>query len=317
MNASLEQYSIALTRLHVNHSAGHISPHKPVMLLAVLSLADNGGMTENRIEYGTELLELFREYFIIVASSNDRCTPLLPFFHLRSDRFWHHVPHAGQEQACRLMSGPGSAVQMTSVIEYARLDDELFLLLVDRTTREVLRQAIIDRYFPNCREALLKLSQQEVDIGAYRELFDSETPKERVKEPSWDSFDEQTRQAGFRRSVTQAYDYSCAACGLRVILGEVVMVDAAHLIPFGESHDDDPRNGMALCKNHHWAMDRLLIGPWPDGRWHVHHGLDDRREGQQDLLKLDGRDILLPRKSKYHPRKDALQWRMDKMKECA
>ena len=84
-----------------------------------------------------------------------------------------------------------------------------------------------------------------------------------------------------------------------------------------ESHDDDPCNGMALCKNHHWAMDRYLIAPGPDRLWHVSRRLDDRLEGQQELLKLNRRGILLPMKRKYHPRDDSLQWRMERMKECA
>jgi len=49
---------------------------------------------------------------------------------------------------------------------------------------------------------------------------------------------------------------------------------AAHLIPFNLSRNDKPTNGMALCPNHHWAMDRHLIAPVPDrkkraGVWRV------------------------------------------------
>jgi putative restriction endonuclease len=90
-------------------------------------------------------------------------------------------------------------------------------------------------------------------------------------------------------------------------------VDAAHLVPFAETHDDDPRNGMALCKNHHWAMDRFLIAPGGDMVWHVSKLLDDRLEGQQDLLRLRGRSILLPTDDRYHPRKESLQWRTERL----
>lgn len=52
------------------------------------------------------------------------------------------------------------------------------------------------------------------------------------------------------------------------------LVEEAHLIPFGESRNDKPTKGMALCPNHHWAMDRHLIAPCPDtkrraGVWRV------------------------------------------------
>ncbi len=299
MSSSLEQYVDAVTKLHVNRRAGHLSPHKPVMLLAVLSLADNGVLLENRIEYGPELLELFREYFNIVRTPEDRCTPRLPYLHLNGDKFWHHQPRTETAMEC------------------VTLDHDLFALLLDRTSREVLRIAIVDRYFAQHRDSLLQLSQQENEIGLYREHIENTSSKSQVKESRRNDFEENARCTGFRRAVTSAYDYRCAACGSRVILGDLMMVDAAHLIPFSESHDDDPCNGMALCKNHHWAMDRFLIGPWPDGKWHVHRELDDRLEGQQDLLKLDRRSILLPTKSKFHPREDALEWRKQKMKECA
>lgn len=112
----------------------------------------------------------------------------------------------------------------------------------------------------------------------------------------------------FSRVVRRAYDYRCAACGLRVVLeGGLYIVDAAHLIPFAETHDDDPRNGMALCKNHHWAMDRYLIAPGTDRVWHVTTSLDDRIEGQRDLIRLDGRSILLPHEPRYHPKDSALR----------
>ena len=50
---------------------------------------------------------------------------------------------------------------------------------------------------------------------------------------------------------------------------DVSFIAAAHLIPFAESRNDHPTNGLALCKNHHWAMDRNLIAPCPNHHWQV------------------------------------------------
>ena len=36
-------------------------------------------------------------------------------------------------------------------------------------------------------------------------------------------------------------------------------VAAAHIIPWRYSHNDDPRNGMALCGLHHWTFDEGLV----------------------------------------------------------
>jgi hypothetical protein len=94
-----------------------------------------------------------------------------------------------------------------------------------------------------------------------------------------------------------------------VLEGGLYIVDAAHLIPYAESQDDDPRNGIALCKNHYWAMEQNLIAPGTDRAWHVLKPLDDRLEGQRELIPLDGRTLLLPRERRYHPKEEGLRWR--------
>ena len=80
------------------------------------------------------------------------------------------------------------------------------------------------------------------------------------------------------------------------------LVEAAHLIPFGLSRNDKPTNGVARCPNHHWAMDRHLSAPCPDakgraGAWRVNdQQLDDRIEGQRDLVALAGKPVI-PRRT--------------------
>jgi len=114
-------------------------------------------------------------------------------------------------------------------------------------------------------------------------------------------------------------DYRCAACGLRVFLDDgTILVDAAHIIPFSVSKDNDPRNGMALCRNHHWAMDKNLVVPVPAKPrpiWRVSSDLDRRIEGQTDLLSLEGTVVLQPRDPRYHPREDSLKWRMEHLRK--
>ena len=40
------------------------------------------------------------------------------------------------------------------------------------------------------------------------------------------------------------------------------IVDAAHIHRFADSRNNDPRNGVALCKNAHWLFD---LGLWTLG----------------------------------------------------
>jgi putative restriction endonuclease len=69
----------------------------------------------------------------------------------------------------------------------------------------------------------------------------------------------QGREARFRLSIVAAYNYTCALTGFRlttITAGSIV--DAAHVHQFANSRNNDPRNGLALCKNAHWLFDNGL-----------------------------------------------------------
>jgi len=122
---------------------------------------------------------------------------------------------------------------------------------------------------------------------------------------------EPARSAAFRRIVSEIYDYRCAASGWRIILPDSrVMVEAAHLVPFAESHDDDPRNGIALVPSFHWALDKNVIAPGPDYLWRVSKALDERVADNQPLLALAGKSLMLPKEKSLWPKKEALEWRV-------
>ena len=89
---------------------------------------------------------------------------------------------------------------------------------------------------------------------------------------------------------------------------------AAHLISFGESANDHPTNGMTLCKNHHWAMDRNLIAPTPDRVWEVSRKLIAHwwiGEGAQRELR--GRLFIPAADSAYRPAMAGLEWRVQRL----
>lgn len=125
---------------------------------------------------------------------------------------------------------------------------------------------------------------------------------------------ELVRDPVFRRVVTQAYDYTCSASRWRIILPDsTAMVEAAHLIPFSQSRDDDPRNGIALTPSFHWALDRRLIAPGPDYRWHVSEVLDERFPDNGPLVRLEGKAVILPSDKRFWPKREALEWRVNRL----
>ena len=122
------------------------------------------------------------------------------------------------------------------------------------------------------------------------------------------------RTAAFRRLVLEAYDFRCAASRWRIVLPDYsVLVEAAHIVPFGESHDDRPQNGIALTPNFHWAMDKNIIAPGPDLKWHVSKALDDCIRENDPLLELEGRSVLLPKDKLFHPDAESLKWRLNQL----
>jgi putative restriction endonuclease len=162
-----------------------------------------------------------------------------------------------------------------------------------------MREALIVRYFPHLR---------------------SNVPDHEAAIPSVTLVNEEVeygRSPAFRRKILSIYDHQCAACGLRIKLpagNDVSFIDAAHLIPFSESQNDHPTNGLALCKNHHWAMDRKLIAPCPDHRWCVSNVIDPRRSnGEKELLTLSGQKLLLPQDEAFYPDVEGLKWRTERL----
>ncbi|MDN5764576.1 MAG: HNH endonuclease [Humibacillus sp.] len=65
----------------------------------------------------------------------------------------------------------------------------------------------------------------------------------------------------FRATVIRAYNTRCAVCAL----GHAQLLDAAHIIPDRDERGIAAvRNGLALCKIHHAALDSHILGVRPD-----------------------------------------------------
>lgn len=148
-------------------------------------------------------------------------------------------------------------------------------------------------------------------INLYERCLRSTAPVQIVGESQPPAY---VRNPAFRRVVLEAYDYRCAATAQRIILpDESVMVQAAHIVPFSESGNDDPCNGLALTPDMHWAMDKCVIAPGTDLRWHISGCIDRRFAENEPLLRLEGKELVLPREKRFTPKKQYLEWRMDNL----
>ena len=279
----------------VEEGTPHEKPHKPLLLLAAMDLIDEGKATAHRIPWCQELRDRFSARFLEVKKHNDQNTPENPFYYLQTQDFW---------QAWVEENGTRIPLQKTPLVNqmgkvYACFTDGFEHVMANSESRQKLREALISRYFPQLSSYELK----EPDVLPSSLL---------AEEPTVPG-----RSSAFRRLILDIYDHQCAACGLRIRLptgNDITFVDAAHLIPFSESRNDHPTNGLALCKNHHWAMDRNIIAPSPDLQWNVSTLIDPRRSpGEQDLHRLAGQSLLLPKDPAFHPNKEALVWRSNRL----
>ena len=124
-------------------------------------------------------------------------------------------------------------------------------------------------------------------------------------------------QRTFRERVLAAYRQQCALCRLR----HQELLEAAHIIPDSDP-DGDPvvRNGVSLCKLHHAAFDRNIMGIRPDYvveiRFDILHEIDGPML-KHGLQEMHGSKIYVPRRSELRPDVEALGQRYEKFKRTA
>ncbi|MBE2233241.1 MAG: HNH endonuclease [Anaerolinea sp.] len=301
----------AANRTHWTEATCFRAPNKPLLLLAVLDQFAQGNVSGDLIELTPELGELFAGYWSRIMPPHRHGNIAMPFFHLRADRFWHLVARPGQEQALAALITISSIGQVRTVLLGARLDDDLAALLRQPEPREALRRALVETYFAAELQARL-LEQGLVNVEAYRygEELLAQAPPQVLKETP-EQYRTAVRDQGFRRVIVSAYDHRCAFCGIRMLtIDGHTAVDAAHIVPWSVSHNDDPCNGMALCRLCHWTFDEGLLGV--SARYAVLLGRQLAQSpnvaGHLLTLALRGRPIIGPGEQSLWPDLDALAW---------
>ena len=124
-------------------------------------------------------------------------------------------------------------------------------------------------------------------------------------------------QQAFREKVLYAYKSQCSFCKLR----HSELLDAAHIIPFGEPNcRPTVDNGLALCKLHHAAFDKYFVGITPDYTIEVRKDILEEIDGpmlQHGLKELNGNKIVVPAKKIERPDKDFLEVRYQRFRNAS
>lgn len=151
---NIDYYTDKFSRLRMASQGDKKSPHKVCMLLAVMELVSVGYIKENRIELDGTLKERFSHFFNKLRQGNDRDTPELPFFHLKSEGFWHLLSRDGVDlSTVRRYS--------RSAISHAFVDDDLFVIFKSSILSNDLKVALTE----NLSDLPAMYSQYLLDIG--------------------------------------------------------------------------------------------------------------------------------------------------------
>jgi putative restriction endonuclease len=210
---------------------------KPLLLLLLVSQIENNRVDQNRFQYDDiegKLAKLIREHGGRPTGSGPK--PEQPFSHLRSAPFW--VLKTQREYA------PGTTVLVSDLRHlesYGSFQPKVFRLLKGSAD---VRARVVDAILHDGWPETLHGDIRE-DLGLDR--LDSRRRAQRDRQ--------------FTIDVLENFRYSCAFCGFHAVLnGQATGIDGAHVHWRAHRGPDDVENGIALCKLHHWAFDKGILG---------------------------------------------------------
>lgn len=309
----LPKYLKAFKKLRIDRAHG-VAPHKPVLLISLLQTFQNGINNNQRIYITPELVALFKSNWNSLVTSNHDCRFALPFYHLTSDKFWKLIPNPGFENILQLSTSMRSFANLNAAVDCAIIDEDLFELMRDKKSNEILTQFLLDEYFQNSK------GNFNNSTGGQQNLFDdienkilkepSEEYRQEIKKLLEQKNDEEIFLRGslFKREIPKIYNNTCCISGMRIDATiSISMVDACHIVPFSVSYDDTVTNGIALCPNLHRAFDRGLIAIDEDYRVVVSKTFRED-ETSYSIGAFEGKEIQLPKMRSYYPLRENFRW---------
>ncbi|MGF1753940.1 HNH endonuclease [Vibrio makurazakiensis] len=151
---ALEYYLDRFQNLKMNSASGKKSPHKVCMLLAVMDLIQAGYIVSNKIYLNQILKDQFTLHFDGLAQGKDKNTPENPFFHLRSEGFWHLSYKDGYDKE-------STSRYSAKAVDYVFIDDELFDFMKSSIVSNELKEALVS----NLSDLATLYHQWLFDIG--------------------------------------------------------------------------------------------------------------------------------------------------------
>jgi putative restriction endonuclease len=287
-----DQWLHRLANLNVYQAKHGRAPHKALLLLVILEMADRGELPLDTLVLTPELSYAFDTFWTVVKHRRTQPPDVrMPFHHLATERVWQARTADGQKSPHR------------SVTTHVRWEPGFVQCLGDGGFRDRARRILIAGYFePAERNALYHLVGMSVPpADEVARDADFELP---------DDARAVGREARFRLDIVPTYQYTCALTGYRVTtIARGTIVDAAHIHQFSDSRNNDLGNGLALCKNAHWLFDNGLWSIDDDYRIVVaKDAFAEDSPDQKPLTEYHGERLRLPAQESAWPDPKHLAW---------
>jgi putative restriction endonuclease len=310
-----------LTKLNRATNNGIKAPHKPILLLSILQLIRKGEIISNRIFITPELVLAFKSNWNTLVTTNNICNFALPFFHLKSEPFWHLTNSRSGAGALKSIS---TLKSLNDTIAFAEIDKPLFLLMVDDVTNTLLENILLDNYFPSTKTSYFKETtdvQYNLELEIKNQIVNDTKEEYQTKMQSLEEVlteeeiqEERFIRGGiFKKEIPRIYNHQCCISGMKIQTTiNAQMVDACHIIPFSMSNDDTISNGICLSPNLHRAFDRGLITINEDYIVRISPSVNESNS-PYGITQFAGKRIDLPKEVKLYPSTQNLSWHR---KEC-
>lgn len=273
----------AISKVAVWRQGDQRAPHKPLLLLYVLSEYKKGHT--RLFDYGAEIHQQLLQLLIDFGPKRRVHYPAMPFWRLKGDGFWE------LENAERCTQHTGSKEppkrELIENLVAGGFDDANYQLLREHSSLpDKLAQQILSEHFPESVQMVL----------ADRLGFDF-TALIKARDPR------------FREIVLRAYHSRCAFCGYDLRLdGALVGLEAAHIRWKQYGGPCDINNGLALCSLHHSAFDMGAISVDGNMTIRVSGGVNRSPVVDQLFWQRDGQKLFLPRDKAFWPAHRFVEW---------
>lgn len=279
-----------------------LAPHKPLLLLAVIDSIEQQEIHQNQIPVRQYLFERFEYLWGILMPNVSVGDITQPLHYLSSDVIWILIGKDGN----RINRKLSSKLQVSKRVAYGILDQDLFQLLVNDTTRPLIKMILLDHYFPETKNNLLQEYTLPSYISEIENIIVEEASStyrriERVEEGF-------VRDWKFRAYIMQLYDSTCCISGFQVT-PNFKIIEACHIKEHAQFGIDTVTNGIPLCVNLHRAFDAGLISLSDQYEVLVkNQKIFKENQSPFNIRQFEGIKISLPHNKNYYPKQDNLEW---------